>query len=101
MTTSGDFHSEFEGRYVLCRCNNAGVHCGIFISSRDNFTLLANSRRLWKWKANDGIALSGVSQNGIDASESKVDTQVTLIRLTDVAEIHICTDIARKTIEDA
>lgn len=75
----------FIGKYVLCRCYAAGVHVGILVSVDNENVILKNSRRLWSWKAADGIALSGVAQNGL--SQGKIDTLNPLIALTGVCEI--------------
>lgn len=87
----------FVGKYVIARCYAAGVHAGEVMSADGEEVILKNSRRLWSWKAKDGIALSGVAQNGIK-SDSKVDTMNPLISLTGVCELIVCSDIARKSI---
>lgn len=89
----------FVGRYVLCRCYSAGVHTGDLVSVDGDTVILKNSRRLWKWVAKDGIALSGVAQFGLDI-ESKVDTVNPEIYLTGVIEVIPCTDAARSSIHE-
>ena len=74
------------GQYVICRCYSAGVHAGVLVSQVGDVVVLKDSRRLWSWTAKDGIALSGVAQNGIKKDKSKVDTLNPLIRLTGVIE---------------
>lgn len=87
----------FVGKYVIARCYAAGVHAGEVISANGEEVILKDSRRLWSWKAKDGIALSGVAQNGIE-SNSKVDTMNPLISLTGVCELIVCSDIAKASI---
>jgi hypothetical protein len=87
----------FVGKYVIARCYSAGVHAGEVVSADGENVILKDSRRLWSWKAKDGIALSGVAQNGIK-SESKIDTINPLISLTGVCELIVCSDIAKASI---
>lgn len=87
----------FVGKYVIARCYAAGVHAGEVVSANGEEVILKNSRRLWSWKAKDGIALSGVAQNGIN-SDSKIDTMNPLISLIGVCELIVCTDVAKASI---
>jgi hypothetical protein len=87
----------FVGKYVIARCYSAGVHAGEVVSADGENVILKDSRRLWSWKAKDGIALSGVAQNGIKP-DSKVDTTNPLISLTGVCELIVCSDIAKASI---
>lgn len=87
----------FVGKYVIARCYSAGVHAGEVVSAEGENVILKDSRRLWSWKAKDGIALSGVAQNGIK-SESKVDTMNPLISLTGVCELIVCSEVAKASI---
>lgn len=89
-----------EGKYVICRCYSAGVHAGYLVSQNGDNVLLRESRRLWNWKAQSGIALSGVATNGL-ASGCKIDSVVSLIRLTGVIETIVCADKAKETIQYA
>jgi hypothetical protein len=88
----------FVGKYVIARCYAAGVHAGEVVSADGENVILKDSRRLWSWKAKDGIALSGVAQNGIKPDSSKVDTMNPLISLTGVCELIVCSDIAKASI---
>ena len=87
----------FIGKYVIARCYAAGVHAGVVVSVDGENVILADSRRLWSWKAKDGVALSGVAQNGLK-SEWKVDTLNPEIALTGVCELIPCSAIARESI---
>ena len=86
----------FIGRYVLCRCYSAGVHAGVLVSLCGDQAILKNSRRLWSWKANDGIALSGVAQSGL--KDGKVDVINPEIALTGVIEVIPCSQAAEENI---
>jgi hypothetical protein len=87
----------FVGKYVIARCYAAGVHAGEVVSADGENVILKNSHRLWSWKAKDGIALSGVAQNGIKPG-SKIDTMNPLILLTGVCELIVCSDVAKASI---
>ena len=89
------------GQYVIARCYSAGVHAGEVVSVDCENVILKDSRRLWSWKANDGIALSGVAQHGIKKESCKIDTQNPLIYLTGVCELIPCTRSAKESINDA
>lgn len=80
----------FVGRYVIARCYAAGVHAGTVASVDGENVMLTNSRRLWSWKAKDGVALSGVAQNGINEKACKIDTINPEIYLTGVCELIPC-----------
>lgn len=79
------------GKYCIARCYSAGVHAGTVESVDGENVVLKDSRRLWSWKADEGVALSGVAQKGIVAKESKVDVVNPLIYLTGVCELIPCT----------
>ena len=87
----------FIGKYVIARCYSAGVHAGEVVSVDGENVLLKNSRRLWSWKAKDGVALSGVAQSGVK-SDSKIDVVNPEIFLTGVCELIPCTEAAKVTI---
>ena len=87
--------------YVICRGYYCGVHAGYLKTHDGNHAELVDSRRLWKWNAVKGISLSDVAKYGIIANDSKICTKLDEIWLGDVYEIIPCTDVARKTIEEA
>ena len=88
----------FIGKYVIARCYSAGVHAGTVVSRDGENVILKDSRRLWSWKAKDGVALSGVAQNGLKA-EGKVDTKNPEIALMGVCELIPCSAAAQETID--
>ena len=85
------------GKYCIARCYSAGVHAGTVESVDGENVVLSNSTRLWSWKAKDGVALSGVAQNGI-TDKSKLDTINPQIYLTGVCELIPCSLIAAESI---
>lgn len=89
----------FVGKYVIARCYSAGVHAGLVTHVDGEQVILADSRRLWSWKAKDGIALSGVAQTGIQ-SGCKIDVVNPEIYLTGVCELIPCSAAAQESIHD-
>jgi hypothetical protein len=88
----------FIGKYVIARCYAAGVHAG-FVESVDGENVTLNdSVRLWSWKAKDGVALSGVAQNGLSKDKSKLDSENPVIYLTGVCELIPVSDKAKESI---
>lgn len=88
----------FIGEYVIARCYSAGVHAGEVVSVDGENVILKDSVRLWSWKAEDGIALSGVAQHGIDRKSCKIDTKNPRIYLTEVCELIPCSRKAKESI---
>ena len=89
----------FTGKYCICRCSAAGVHAGEVVSVNGDTVILRDSRRLWQWQARDGVALSGVAQNGL--AGGKIDTPNPEIWLSGVCEIIPCSNAARESIQNA
>lgn len=89
----------FVGKHVILRCYSAGVHAGILVSQTGNQAVLKDSRRLWSWKAKSGVALSGLSQHGLESG--KVDTLLPEIALTGVIETIPTSEAARESINGA
>jgi hypothetical protein len=88
----------FVGKYVIARCYSAGVHSGTVVSADGENVILKDSRRLWLWKAKDGVALSGVAQTGVQ-SGCKIDVLNPEIALTGVCELIPCSAVAKESID--
>jgi hypothetical protein len=89
----------FVGKYVIARCYAAGVHAGEVVSVDGDTAVLKNSRRLWSWKAKDGVALSGVAQHGLKKDGGKVDVVNPEIYLTGICELIPATQAAKDSID--
>jgi hypothetical protein len=89
----------FVGKYVIARCYAAGVHAGTVVSVDGENVLLKDSRRLWSWKAKDGVALSGVAQTGVQSGCSKIDVVNPELYLTGVCELIPASTIAKESID--
>lgn len=48
-------------KYVIVRAHTAGVHAGYLVSRKGDTVVLADSRRLWRWR---GGSLSEVANYG-------------------------------------
>lgn len=87
----------FVGKHVIARCYSAGVHAGEVVNVDGENVILKDSRRLWSWKAKDGVALSGVAQTGMQ-SGCKIDVLNPEIALTGVCELIPTSAIAKESI---
>ena len=86
----------FVGKFCIARCYAAGVHAGVVVSVDGENVILSDSRRLWSWKAKDGVALSGLAVNGL--SSGKVDVLMPIIYLTGVCELLPCSELVKESI---
>lgn len=93
--------SPFVGKHVICRCYSAGVHAGELVSQDGDVVILKNSRRLWQWKAKEGVALSGVAVHGLAKTGNKLDVPLLEIMLTGVIETIPTSEASRESINAA
>ena len=95
-----DFWKHKSGEFVIVRSNMAGVHAGTLHSLDRHCVTLLNSRRLWAWKAAQGISLSDIAQWGIKSAESKLGYNADL-SINGWDEVIICSSAARDSILSA
>jgi len=88
-------------RPVVVRATDAGVHYGRLAGYDGRTVWLHDARRLWKWTAPKGVALSGVAVHGVVAAKSKIDVMVTRLVILDACEIIDATHEAAASIEAA
>ena len=89
-----------EGKFVIVRCHDAGVHAGILKWAREREAFLEKSRRLWYWKpANKASFLSGVAVEGLH-QDSKLGAPID-VHLTETCEIIACSNVSVKSISKA
>lgn len=86
--------------YVICRGHECGVHAGYLKNHDGNHATLVKSRRLWYWKAKEGISLSAVAKHGI-AADVTLPNELDEIWLGDVYEVIPCTQEAMESIVKA
>lgn len=88
---------KFIKKYVIVRCDRAGVFAGILKEREGREVTLNDCRRLWYW---DGAA--SISQLAVDGTvkprNCKFTVTVDEITLLDAIEIIPCTDKAEKSI---
>lgn len=72
--------------YVIVRSDRAGVFAGELAEHSGTDVRLDACRRLWSWRAQSGVALSGVAIHGLDKG-CKVDTETQGHYITGVLEI--------------
>lgn len=95
------FSNGMNGKYVIVRCRDAGVHAGVLESHNGRECVLTESRRLWYWKPADKQKfLSGVAVAGLH-EDSKVGAPLPRIHLTENCEIIECTAKAEASIRGA
>lgn len=92
-----------KGTHVLIRSYSAGVFAGRLVDVCDSGpgrrrVTLDESRRLWSWRAQHGIALSGVATYGIVQDACRVDVPVNGHEIDDVIEIMPTTTKAQETL---
>lgn len=86
-------------KYVICRGYYCGVHAGFLKEHDGNHVTLVNSRRLWRWKAAQGVSLSAVAKHGIN--DIALPNVLDEIWLGDVYEVIPATESAMKSIVEA
>lgn len=90
--------ADTEGlKYVICRGFYCGVHAGYLKKHDGNHVTLVHARRLWQWKAKEGVSLSAVAKHGID-SACTLPNALQEIWLGDVYEVIPCTENAMDSI---
>ncbi len=87
-----------ERQPVIVRAKDAGVHFGNLVAYEGRTVWLEYSRRLWKWSAKKGIALSGVAIYGLNEDGTKLDVEVPKIVILDACEIIECSTDAAEII---
>jgi len=87
------------GKYVIVRCRDAGVHCGVLEAHEGREALLIDSRRLWYWKPAKGKFLSALAVEGA-GEVNKIGQAVARIHLTETCEIIQCSSKAAMSLRE-
>ena len=98
FSDSATLRSDMIGKYVIVRCNDAGVHAGVLEAVAGREAVLNESRRLWYWRSRKGSFLSGVARDGLDP-DSKLGGEIR-VHLTEACEIIEVSPEAEKTIRE-
>ena len=86
--------------YVICRGYYCGVHAGFLKVHNGNHCTLVYSRRLWSWRAKEGISLSALAKYGI-TEDVALPNELDEIWLGDVYEVIPCSAAAANSIQEA
>lgn len=88
------------GQKVIIRTYSAGCWFGVLEEKAKNEVILADARRMFRWKAIEGISLSACALYGVEHGYSKIVDPVNSVWL-EAIEIIPCTTKAIKTLEGA
>lgn len=87
------------GKKCIIRTYASGVFFGILTKQDGRMVEVADCRRLWSWKAAEGISLSAVAVNGVNISECRFPVAVPTQTLLDALELIPASAKAVATIE--
>ena len=88
-----------QGRYVIVRATQAGVHAGEFVSRTGQEVTLKNARRIWYWSG--AASLSELAMYGAkNVSKCMFAVAVPVIEILDACEILPCSEAGEKMIRD-
>lgn len=84
-----EYMNRHEGRYVLVRCDRAGVHFGVLVRTNGNrFVSLRESRRIWSWCG--AFSLSEIAEDGVNVA----DERTKLSRVQREIDLHDAIEVA-------
>lgn len=90
-----------KSQFVVIRSYAAGVHCGELLRKRDSggrmVVVLANARRLWRWRGAN--SLNEVATKGVAEDWTRLSEPTPEVEISDVLEIHAATPEARANLE--
>lgn len=92
--------NQMIGKKVIIRTYSAGCWFGKLEEKAKNEVILANARRMFRWKAIQGISLSACALYGVEHSYSKIVEPVDQVWL-EAIEIIPCTPESINTFENA
>lgn len=75
------------GKRCIVRTYASGVFFATIVKQSGRMVEMSNARRLWSWKASDGISLSAVAVDGVDASKCKFPQTTPQHTVLDALEI--------------
>jgi hypothetical protein len=97
--TTGETFTAHIGKKCIVRTYASGVFFGVVTKQSVRAVEIAECRRLWQWKAANGISLSSVAINGVDASGCRITAPVVTQTVLDALEIIPTTLTATTSIE--
>ncbi len=85
------------GEFVLVRCRDAGVHCGILEEwGQGQVVVLIDARRLWRWRGAN--TLHEIATEGPSDEYTRISQPVPRIALIDAIEVIPCGEKATKNL---
>ena len=93
------FESKHVGSYVIVRTYASGVFFARLDRHSGRMAELSNCRRLWQFKAAEGISLSAVALNGVDPKACRFPAAISEQTVLDCLEFLPASDKCIKTIE--
>ena len=75
------------GKVCIVRTYASGVFMATVVAQDGRMVELKDSRRLWSWKAADGISLSAVAVDGVTPSQCRFPQPVPAQTILDALEI--------------
>jgi len=99
-TSTHKLDNDLLGKKVIVRTYSAGAWFGTLKEKSGTEVILIDARRLWRFKALEGICLSAVAQNGIDQSNSRI-SQSNPTQWLNAIEIIPCSHASTLSIEGA
>lgn len=87
------------GKRCIVRTYASGVFFATIIKQRDRMVEMRNCRRLWSWKAAEGISLSAVAVDGVDPKKCDFPQPTGAHTVLDALEIIPVTDKSAASID--
>ena len=97
MTT--EIAADMIGQTVIVRTYSAGVWCGTLAAKSGDEVILSVARRMWRWRASQGISLSGVAAHGLSRDGSRIEIAVDRVWLQAIEIIPVFGDVAASIME--
>ena len=91
--------SKHVGNFMIVRTYASGVFFAKLEKHAGRMAELSSVRRLWSFKAAEGISLSAVALNGVDTKKSRFPAIIPEQTVLDCLEFIPVTDKCRKSIE--
>ena len=91
--------ADLKGKYVVVRCDRAGVFAGTLVEKTGQEVVLSDCRRLWY--CNGASSISQIAVDGVkNPDDCKFTVTVEEIVLLEAIEIIPATEKAEKSIKD-
>lgn len=87
------------GQFVVVRCRDAGVHCGVLERQEGREATLTDARRIWRWRGAN--TLNEVATAGISQDYSRVSVPVERIALSETCEVLQASAAARENLSQS